>query len=376
MLRVVVIGVGPAGAAALRRLEELGVKAIGIERKKSLETPTVCGEFLPEPTAISFISNKPSVKKAYQYIALARKLNTFREVHLEIEGIKTFKMKIPGFTVNRKELVEKLAGNSELILGDDIVSVLKTPDGYLIKTRKGVSIESEYIIAADGFPSTTRRIVNCPARLSEVDLALGINVKAETPNMDKKIVYMYASPKTPGGYAWIIPYNGSVSNVGVGIRYNFVKKGENISYLLEEFIRLNPKGFLTDYSLLEAPRSRWIPVSGFYGSPVCGHVLFAGDSLGATNPINGGGIFTSMSLGILAADAVWLDNPTVYEQRAWNEIGSILEIGRAYRKLVDWFFENWSYAKIISLLPNTLITRIIKGEKTLLYPLLTLGTRS
>lgn len=372
MYKAVVVGLGPAGASALKRLEELGVKAIGIERKQRLETPTVCGEFLPDPDVIAFISQKPSVKKAFQYIGMVPKLNSFEEVHLEVENVRTFRMKIPGFTVSRRHLAEKLVEGSETILGDDVVGITRLSNVYLLKTRKGVAIEAEYIIAADGYPSTLRRLMDYDVYLDENDLAVGINAKLETPDVNRKIVYMYASPHTPGGYAWIIPYHGNVSNVGIGIRYNYVRKGWNILQLLDSFIKKNPHGYLSNHKLLEPPRSRWIPVSGFYAQPVNDRILFAGDSLGATNPINGGGIFTSMALGIIAAEAVWLENLTVYSERARNEIGRILHIGRVYRELIDFIFKHWSTARFAYFLPDSIVTKIIKGEKTLLYNLLTL----
>ncbi len=376
MFKVAVIGLGPAGSAALRRLNELDVKAIGIERKKEVETPTVCGEFLPEPEAIPFISEKPSVRLAFKYISLVKRLNTFNEVRLEIEGVKTFRMKIPGFTISRKELAERLVEGSNHILGDDVVYVRREAGYYVIKTRKGRTFESEYIISAEGYPSLTRRFVGCPARLDDADVALGVNMKMLTPGMEEKIVYMYASPKTPGGYAWIIPHRGDVSNVGIGVRYNFIRKGVDPIRLLHDFIRLNPHNYFDSSKILEPPRSRWIPVSGFYASPTCGNVLFAGDSLGATNPINGGGIFTSMALGILAAESVWLDNPSIYQERAWREVGSILLIGRRYRRLVDFMYSNWRYTGLLALVPEKFMARVIKGEKTFLYYFLTPGRGS
>ncbi|MEZ0346658.1 MAG: NAD(P)/FAD-dependent oxidoreductase [Infirmifilum sp.] len=377
MFKAAVIGLGPAGASALKRLNELGIKAIAIERKKAPETPTVCGEFLPDPDVISFISRKPSVKKAFEYIGLASRLNTFNEIYLELEGVKTFRMNISGFTISRKQLVEKLIDGSEYVLDDDVVSIKRLSNSYIIKTRRGLSIEAEYIIGADGYPSSVRRLSGCYAQVSDEDVAVGINAKIETPEMKRNMIYMYASLSTPGGYAWIIPHYNFISNVGIGIRYNFIRqKGYNIIQLFQEFIKRNANGYLDNYKIIEPPRARWIPVSGFYGSPVCDKILFAGDSLGATNPINGGGIFTSMSLGILAAEAVWLENPKIYSERSWNEVGSILLIGRAYRKLVDFFFEHWKISHILRIVNDSLAARVIKGERTILYDILSLGIRT
>uniref|UniRef100_A0A7C3WK22 NAD(P)/FAD-dependent oxidoreductase n=1 Tax=Thermofilum pendens TaxID=2269 RepID=A0A7C3WK22_THEPE len=378
--KVVVVGLGPAGAAALRRLNELGVPSVGFERKINPENPPVCGEFLPEPDAVSFISSKPSVSKAFSYISLAKRRNSISAVRLEFEGGKGFTLRIPGFTVSRTELVRKLVEGSEYYLGEDVVSLRKVGSEYVVRTRRGREVTAKYVIACDGYPSTIRGLLGGRSLLPPEDVAPAVNAKVETPHMRKDLVYMYASPETAGGYAWIIPFEGSVSNVGVGLRQNFVRMGFNPVRALESFIRKNPHGYFTAYSFIEPPRGRWVPVAGFYAEAKKDGVLFAGDSLGAVNPVNGGGIFPAMALGILAAEAVWLDSPHVYPVRAWSEVGAILNIGRAYRKLVDFLYSNWGFAvKLSYMFPEGVMTRIIKGEKTALFHLLRLlerGTRS
>jgi digeranylgeranylglycerophospholipid reductase len=378
--KAVVVGLGPAGAAALRRLNELDVPSVGIERKASPEDPPVCGEFLPEPDAVRFISSKPSVSKAFSYISLARKRNSISAVRLEFEGGKGFTLRIPGFTVSRTELVHKLIEGSEYYLGDDVVGLRKVGSEYVVRTRRGREITAKYVIACDGYPSTVRNLLGEPSLLPPDDVAPAVNAKVETPSMRKDLVYMYSSSETAGGYAWIIPFEDGVSNVGVGLRLSYVKRGLSPVRVLERFIERNPHGYLTGYAIVEPPRGRWVPVAGFYAEAEREGVMFAGDSLGAVNPINGGGIFPAMALGILAAEAAWLDSPHAYPVRAWSEVGAVLEVGRIYRKLVDFLYRNWSFAvKLSYLFPESMLTRVIKGEKTALYHLLRLlgrGTRS
>jgi digeranylgeranylglycerophospholipid reductase len=83
------------------------------------------------------------------------------------------------------------------------------------------------------------------------------------------------------------------------------------------------------------------------------------------NPINGGGIFTAMALGILAAESLWLENPSIYVERSWSEVGKALAIGRKYRVLVDFLYNNWSLAPVLTgMIPGQLMTKILKGEET------------
>ncbi|ABL77524.1 NAD(P)/FAD-dependent oxidoreductase [Thermofilum pendens] len=370
----VVIGLGPAGAAALKRLQELGIKAVGIERKKAPEEPAVCGEFLPEPSAIEFISRFPSVRKAYEYIGLARRTNAIRRIILSFAGGKTYNLEIPGFTVSRKEMVSKLIEGSDYVTGSDVVGIRRVGDAYLVKTRRGKEFSASYVIAADGFPSATRRLLGLPAGLQPEDYAVGVNLKMETPSMPRDTIFMYASSFTQGGYAWIIPVGDGLSNVGIGLRFNYVKKGANPLKALTSFVELERRGFLDSSRQLEEPRSRMIPVSGFYSEPSTGKVLFAGDSLGAVNPINGGGIFTAMALGILAAESVWLGNPGIYDERSWREIGQVLSIGRAYRVLVDFLYEHFDHVAVLTaLFPRFLLEKILKGEKTPIKGILEIG---
>lgn len=372
--KAVVVGLGPAGAAALKRLSELGVRAVGFDRRPQPERPAVCGEFLPEPEAISFISRKPSVAKAFSYVAMARRRNSVSRVVLEFAGGRVYNLPIPGFTISRAELVERLVGEAEHYTGEDVVSVKKVGSEYVVRTRKGREVSADYVIACDGYPSTVRKLVDREILLPENDVAVAANAKFHTPEMPKNIVYMLASPETPGGYAWIIPFEKDISNVGVGVRLSSLREGGgSLKKFFSLFVNLNVHGYLSNVKQIEEMRARWVPVSGFYAEPAMERVLFAGDSLGAVNPINGGGIFPAMALGILAAEAVWLEAPGAYSERAWSEIGSILDIGKQYRKLVDALYANWSaVVKLSYLIPTSLMVKILKGEKTGLYRALSL----
>lgn len=370
--KVVVVGLGPAGAAALKRLSELGVCAVGFDRKRQPERPAVCGEFLPEPEAISFITRKPSVAKAFSYVAMARRRNSMSRVVLEFWGGRTYVLPIPGFTVSRAELVGKLAEGGEYYTGEDVVSVKRVGSEYVVRTRKGREVSADYIIACDGYPSTVRKLLGREVLLPDIDVAVAANAKFHTPEMPKNVVYMLASPETPGGYAWVIPFEDDVSNVGVGVRLSSLRKsGNNLERFFSRFVSFNSHGYLSNAKQIEEMRARWVPVSGFYAEPALDKVLFAGDSLGAVNPINGGGIFPAMALGILAAEAVWLEAPATYCERAWSEIGSVLQIGKEYRKLVDALYANWSIVvKLSYLIPTSLMTKVLKGEKSALYRVL------
>jgi digeranylgeranylglycerophospholipid reductase len=372
--KAVVIGLGPSGAAALKRLNELGISAIGIERKKTPEEPAVCGEFLPDPSEITFISKYPSVKKAFEYIGYTEKTNIIKRIFLEFERYRKFHLKIGGFTISRKEMVNKLIENANVVTGDDVVAIKQLEKGYLVKTRKGREIQADYIVAADGFPSLTRRLLGDNTALDPIDYALGINLKMEVPNFPQSDIYMYSSKDTPGGYAWIIPIGNGMANVGIGIRGNYVKGNITPVVFLEKFIKVFNSSYLRDAKPLEPPRSRWIPVTGFYSTPVIGRTLFVGDALGAVNPINGGGIFTAMALGVLAAESIWLENLDVYRERAWNEIGKILAIGRKYRALVDFLYDHWEVAPVVTrFFPEGLLTKIIKGEETFMEKIIFSG---
>ena len=370
-LDAVVIGLGPSGSAALRRLHELGVEAVGLERKVAPENPVVCGEYLPDKDEVRFISKKPSVKKAYEYIEMAKKQNSLSTIEILFKGGKRFLLKIQGFTVDRRELVTKMIEGLEYYAANTVVGIKRIGNEYIVRTNKGIELKAKNIVAADGYPSLTRRILGSEHLLKPKDVALGLNARIALQDVDNSKVYMYASPRTEGGYAWIIPFRGNVANVGIGIRYNYIKSGVNITQRFNQFLAEDPWGVFSGSRLLEKPKSRWIPVSGFYGEPVNEHVYYVGDSLGAVNPINGGGIFTAMALGILAAEAIWLENPKIYVERSWNEIGEILRIGREYRKIVDFLYDHWRLVKPLTLLvPSSLMKKILKGEKTLLYDFL------
>ncbi len=369
----VVVGLGPAGAAALRRLYELGVDAIGFDRRHRLEEPTICGEYLPEPEDISFISSKPSVARAYRYIAAVGREKTLGSIVLEVEGVRRFRLRVRGFTVSRRRLAERLVEGLEYRLSSPLQSIRRVGGEYVVRAG-GVEVAARYVIAADGYPSATRRLLGLPYMLPGSEVALGVNVRARAPEAGGD-VYMLVSRETSGGYAWVIPFSGDVANIGVGVRADSLS-GFDPRRAVEWLLERNPGGLLGGAELLGEPLGRWIPVSGFYGEPSFGGVLFAGDSLGAVNPINGGGIFSAMALGILAAETVWLGNPGLYGPRAWSEVGWVLEVGRRYRRVVDFLYDHWLLGGLmLRLVPSALMERVIKGEETPLAPLLGIGMR-
>jgi len=368
-----VIGLGPAGAAALRRLEELGVDAIGFEKKRGIEEPTICGEYLPEPDDIRFISSKPSVSKAYEYISAAGREKSLRGIVLEVEGSRSFRLGVRGFTVDRRRMVSRLVEGLEYRLSSPLRSLRRIGDEYIVEAG-GVEVTARYVIAADGYPSATRKMLGLPYLLPPSEVALGVNVRAEAPEAGDE-VYMLVSRETEGGYAWVIPFSGATANIGVGVRGTALG-GFSPRRAVEWLLRRNPGGALRGARPLTGPLGRWIPVSGFYGEPSLGGVLFVGDALGAVNPVNGGGIFTAMALGVLAAEAVWLGNPELYGARAWSEVGWALEIGRRYRRVVDFLYAHWGLGSAaLRLVPGGLMERVVKGEETFLASLLGIGMR-
>ncbi len=369
----VVVGLGPAGASALRRLHELGVDAVGFDRRHELEEPTICGEYLPEPGDISFIADKPSVSRAYSYIARAGREKSLGRIVLEVEGVRRFNLGVRGFTVSRKKLAGRLVEGLEYHLSSPLKSIRRVGGEYVVRAG-GVEVTARYVVAADGYPSATRRLLGLPYMLPESEVALGVNVRARAPAAGSD-VYMLVSKETSGGYAWVIPFSGDVANVGVGVRADSLA-GFNPRRAVEWLLERNPGGLLEGAELLGEPRGRWIPVSGFYGEPSRGGVLFAGDSLGAVNPVNGGGIFSAMALGILAAESVWLGNPGLYGPRAWSEVGWVLEVGRRYRRVVDFLYDHWLLGGLmLRLVPSALMERVVKGEETPLAGLLGIGMR-
>lgn len=366
----IIIGLGPAGATALRKLSDYGLKVVGLDRRLKPEIPTICGEYIPELKDVGFIRNYvPHVEEAYKLLELSPRFSTFNKIVVEVDYGYRKILNVGGFTISRRILVEKLLINTSKIFGKYVIKVKINNNKVIVYTHKE-KFESEYAIVATGLPSPIY-VNGFPPNYTKKDYALGVNARVYFRRPLKQVVYMYISKDIPGGYAWIIPRGNVEANVGFGVRASFLKPNLNSISL---FKKVFDKKLLKKFGeVIKVGRiwGRWIPVGGFSEQVVLNdRVYVIGDSAGLVNPINGGGIPLAIASGIAVAKAVENNNPEVYKEFIKN-VDKVLRIGLAYRRIVDFSFKYWVImGRLGKFIPTSFATRVLKGEPTFLSKLL------
>src|SRR5256885_194503 len=175
---VTVVGAGPAGAAAARRLALAGQRVRLLDRRP-FPRQKPCGGGI----SLRVLRRFPYLEDELPRIAT----HTVRRLYLEgPEGRSTIiESDGPAALMIRRvefdELLVSLAvqAGAEVVTGAEVVQAHETPDAVELTTRDGREFEARVIIAADGVHSTVARRLGLNAGWTASSVAL--DMMEETP---------------------------------------------------------------------------------------------------------------------------------------------------------------------------------------------------
>jgi geranylgeranyl reductase family protein len=353
---VVVVGAGPAGATAARRLALAGVPVQLFDR-------------------CAFPRNKPCgggisvrVLRRFPYLerALCR-IPTHAVSRLSLEGPEGESTLVessePAALMIRRvdfdALLVSLAveAGAELVTGVDVVQASVGREAVVLSARDGRNFEAPLVIAADGVHSVIARRLGL--NRGWAPRAVALDMMEETPRSALRdvdpstmwVAYGYdpqklqktradgqstrtRSTRAAEGYAYIFPKRDHV-NVGIGFLLSYYRGAvEQAPYELQRDLiaQLRERGVMTGESVRRNFTPFLIPVGGPLRRPGGGRVLLAGDAGGFVNAFTAEGIYYAMVSGDLAARAI-IETPGApagnrlarrYRRACDREIGSEL----------------------------------------------------
>ncbi|HIH76973.1 MAG TPA: NAD(P)/FAD-dependent oxidoreductase [Methanomassiliicoccales archaeon] len=280
---VLVVGGGPTGClAAASMAHELQVKVL--EEHARVGEPVQCAG-LVTPRVVEMASASDAV------------LNKIDGACIHFPGGRVIELQgneVKAVVVDRGEFDRRCAtlaqkAGAEVLTGSKVGSVERTADGLRARTAEG-ELECRALLAADGYRSGVARSLGFDrardlVRGSEVDLRLRVEDQ-------RKVRVFLGNDVAPGFFAWAIPC-GDLTRVGLCASREKGTPQDHLTRLLEE------QGWA------EAERVRTysgaIPL-GHIARTFADRMLVAGDAAGMAKPISGGGLFTGMTAGKLAAD--------------------------------------------------------------------------
>lgn len=335
---VLIVGAGPAGATAGRRLAAAGLRVRIVDRA-AFPRNKPCGGGI----SIRALRRFPYLERELPRIAT----HTVARLYLEGPDGRSTVLESDGpaaLMIRRVEfdallLSVAVQAGVEFVPGVDVVQATEEQDRVVLTARDGRRFAAPIVIAADGVHSIVARRLRLNAGWPATAIAL--DMMEETPrtalrDIDPSTLWV-AYGFNPGGesavkgksaaegYAYIFPKRDHV-NIGIGYILSYYRSAvEEAPYALQRaFVdQLRRRGIVEGESVRRNFTPFLIPVGGPVPMPGRGRVLLAGDAGGFVNGFTAEGIYYAMVSGDLAASAI-LDSR------------DIRAVAARYRRAVDY----------------------------------------
>lgn len=344
---LLVIGAGPAGAAAAIQAARGGAKVVVFD-KAAYGRDKVCGDGLT-PRAIAALNDLAiDYSDAHRIEGLRMIAN---KTHRELDWPDGTRFPNHGAVWPRRRLDAALidaAGQAgaELRWQSEALPVLEGQRVVGVEAD-GQQWRAPLTVLATGAPGAAARLVGAERDRNE-PYGIAIRTYAESPrhadDMLEACLTLTDDAGTPvPGYGWMFPAGDGTVNIGVGALSTMKGfKKLNLNTLLESYRSLvqEPWSLGPD---LERPRAWRLPMSAQkrYGD---GWVAI-GDAAGLVNPMNGEGIDYGLESGMIAANLL-LDDPATtpakYDQAISERFDGFLSTGRRFSFLIGhpWILRN------------------------------------
>jgi menaquinone-9 beta-reductase len=354
---VLVVGGGPAGAAAAFWLAKAGHEVCVLERKAFPRDKT-CGDGLT-PRAVH------QLREMGLEPAIAARHHRHDGLRAEAHGI-TLELPWPdhpvfpsyGYVVRRRDLdlmVAEQAGAAGATVRESSEALHPlTRDGHVMgalvrdkasgETRE---VHARYVVVADGSLSRFGRALGT-ARDKSYPQGIAIRGYFESPlSADPWIESCLDVHDRDGrslpGYGWIFPLGDGTINVGIGLLSTYKGyRDVNTTHLMSEWAATAPERWGIDPdAMLAPPTGGRLPMAGSVDPKVGPNWLVVGDAAGSINPFNGEGIDYAYETARMAADLI--DEAIVsgtgqplqrYTTMLDDEYGLYFRVARSFAKII------------------------------------------
>ena len=332
---LLVIGGGPAGAAAAIRAANAGA-SVTVFEKGAYGRDKVCGDGLT-PRAVGALEElKLGIEGAHRIDGL--RMIAGRRVR-ELDWPTTSRFPAHGAVWPRRRfdafLMDAAASaGAEIRYEHEAVPIVE--GGRVVGvSANGRNWRGGMVVVAAGAQGAVARMLGAD-RVADEPFGLAIRTYAESPRHGDRHLESCLTLRdehgTPvPGYGWMFPAGDGTVNIGVGALSTMKGfKKLNLNMLLERY-RVLVRDSWSLGPNLERPRAWRLPMSTMrrHGP---GWVAI-GDAAGLVNPMNGEGIDYGLESGMLAAD-LFLEDPATAPERYDREVGarfdSFLRTGRRF----------------------------------------------
>ncbi len=347
-MRIAIVGAGPAGAWASVLLARRGHAVTLIDPQAPWEKP--CGGGVTAKALSGFGIFESDLPRKYIdritiYFSDKRSVNVATQQPIAV--------------LSRRDLGKYLMDEAEKagvsIVRSRVTQVEPMAGGWTLSTRDA-SVQSDFLIGADGATSMVRRRVGTPFLPEDLCVTLGYFIRAEGPPQMK----IYFVPDFEG-YIWSFPRPNHIS-------YGLITRGipgwtGRAKMLLSNFILADlGADLLKQAEFYSAPVPCLGPHSWKHNQISGDRWALVGDAAGLADPITGEGIYFALKSAEILAQTI--DTPGQYAGKIWKEMGIELErASRMYKRFYTGRFLAGDFTKrTVQLSQRSRTLRTILGN--------------